>query len=151
MKAKIINDEIKKFDSVPKVWNNIIGFNYLTDSELESHGFYDVVTPDVKKSEELGDIEWNESGSVFEFAKRNKVFDQTLAELKQEKLDDLKNFNHRRLQSTDWYCSRKAETGEDIPAEILTERQGFRDDYAQHKTNIQALSSKADVVNYSFE
>lgn len=31
------------------------------------------------------------------------------------------------LASTDWYYARKAETGEDVPAEVVTKRIAARD------------------------
>ena len=46
MKAKDYNGTIKVYNRVPKSYGNIIaGFDLLSDSELEGHGFYDVVIP----------------------------------------------------------------------------------------------------------
>ena len=40
------NGTIKKFNSVPKNFGNIIGgFNTLNDTELEAFGFYNIVRP----------------------------------------------------------------------------------------------------------
>ena len=49
---------IKIFSRVPKSFGKIIGgFNSLSSSELESYGFYNIVTPTITASQELGDIE----------------------------------------------------------------------------------------------
>ena len=46
MKAIDINDSIKTYSSIPKSWGSIVaGFDLLSDSELETHGFYNIEYP----------------------------------------------------------------------------------------------------------
>lgn len=80
------NGTIKKFNSIPKSFGNIIGgFNTLNDTELEAYGFYEIVTPTITNSQELGDIEWDSDNSVFTYPVQNKTFAQSLAEMKAQK------------------------------------------------------------------
>lgn len=45
-KAVIIDGEIKTFYIVPKTWNNILGFNNLSNEKLQEHGWYDISDAD---------------------------------------------------------------------------------------------------------
>jgi len=47
MKAIQINGSIKTYSKLPKTWGTVIGgFDLLSDSDLQSYGFYDVVIPE---------------------------------------------------------------------------------------------------------
>ena len=61
-----------------------------SDSDLEAMGFYDVVTPSVKPSQELGAIEWDADNNVFTYSLVNKTYSQTVAQLKTQKIENLK-------------------------------------------------------------
>ena len=90
MKAINDNGTIKTFSSVPKSWRGKIGLQYASDSDLEALGFYDVEKPSLKPSQEYGDIEWDADNSRFTYLVNNKTFSQTVAELKDQKIANLK-------------------------------------------------------------
>lgn len=148
MKAIQIDGYIKKFAAVPKSWGNVMGgFNHLSDSELEEYGFYDVVTPDYDSATQyLGDIEWD--GSVFTYPVIDRTFTQTLAELKEQKIANLKSIYNAELSKTDWYIIRSQE-GTAAPQEILDARQALRDESGVKEAEINALTTKKAVVSYS--
>lgn len=51
---------------------------------------------------------------------------KAVAPTSEELLEDEMNGCLASLASTDWYISRKVETGIEVPADILTERQSCR-------------------------
>ena len=103
---------IKTFNSIPKDWGNVVGgFNTLSGSDLETYGFYDVVTPVIKNSQKLGAIEWSEQYSVFLYPVENKEFSQSLAEMKAQKIRNLKAIYGAELAKTDWIIIRDQELG----------------------------------------
>ena len=61
MKAVQINGSIKIYSRTPKTWGNVIGgFNLLSDSDLQSYGFYNVIIPKYNSStQKLSDIEFD--------------------------------------------------------------------------------------------
>jgi len=149
MKGIQLENEIKTYNVTPKNWGNVIGgFNYLSDSDLEGYGFYDIVTPTITASQELGAIEWDADNSVFTFPVQSKTFTQTVAELKTQKIENLKHSYSRELAKTDWYVIR-AQEGISIPQAITDARTGLRSDCATKETEINALSTKAQIADYS--
>ena len=80
--------KITVFNSTPKNWGAVIcGFNTFSNEKLQTYGFYDVVRPTIKESQELGDIEWDADNSVFTYPVQNKTYSQTVAEMKTQKID----------------------------------------------------------------
>ena len=143
------NGTIKTFNSVPKSFGKIIGgFNTLSDSELEAYGFYNIVKPSTTESQELGEIEWDADNSVFTYPVQNKTFAQSLAELKSQKIDNLKHSYGRELAKTDWIIIR-AQEGTAAPQSTLDERAALRTECASKEAEINALSTKAQIADYS--
>ena len=83
MKAKDYNGTIKVYNRVPKSYGNIIGgFDLLSDSDLEGHGFYDVVVPTYdSRIKELGDIYFDSANSQFTYPVNNKTWTESLVDL----------------------------------------------------------------------
>ena len=150
MKAKDYNGTIKTYNVVPKSYGNIIGgFDLLSDSELEGHGFYDVVTPTYDgRIKELGDIYFDSTNSQFTYAVNNKTWTETLAELKTERIAEAKQEAKMRLMHTDWYVTRKSEKGTAIPSDVQTDRDAIRTACTNHETAINAKTTKAQVMSY---
>lgn len=148
MKAINDNGTIKTFSSVPKTWGNKIGVNYMSDSELQSLGFYDVVTPTKKDSQELGDIYFDSSNNQFTYPVNNKTFTQTVSELKEQKIKNLKAIYNSELSKTDWEIVRDKELGQTTSQSTLDARAALRSECANHETSINAKTTKSDVVNY---
>jgi hypothetical protein len=150
MKAIQLSDNtIKTYSNVPKTWNNVIGFNYLDDTELKTYGFYDVIRPNVKDSEQLGEIYFDSDAEVFTYPVESKTFSETVSELKQQKIEELKSIYNSKLSDTDWYIIR-AQEGTAVPQEILDAREALRTECATHETNINAKTTKASVIDYEF-
>ena len=151
MKAKDYNGTIKKFVNIPKSYGNIIaGFNLLSNEELKTHGFYDIVTPEYNlKTQELGDIYFDSENNVFTYNINNKTWSETLAQLKEKQIEEAKISAKILLYNTDWYVIRKAEKGTAIPDDIKTERDNIRTACNNHESTINALTTKADVMNYN--
>ena len=124
MKAININGEIKLYSRLPKSWGNIIGgFNTISDSEAESYGFFNVVTPEYNSAiETLGDMFFDTDNNVYTYNVVPLVFDETLDELKETKINGLKKHTNEALAETDWYIIRKTERNIDIPQDVQDSR-----------------------------
>lgn len=153
MKAIDINGEIKIYSQLPKSWGNIIGgFNTLSDEEAKEYGFYDVVSPDYDNAVKiLGDIYFDEDNEVFTYSVENITFNETLAELKEGKIESLKNYTNKKLAETDWYVIRSAERSIDIPQDVQDARTEILSQHNTSESEINALSTKKSVVSYEFK
>ncbi len=147
MKGINLNGTIKTYNSVPKTWGNILGVNYMSDEDLKGIGFYDVVRPDTKQSEELGDIYFDAENEVFTYSVESRTYTQTVAEIKEQKIETLKSLYNSQLAKTDWYIIRGQE-GTAVPQDILDARTALRTECATHETNINAKTTKASVIDY---
>ena len=147
MKGINLNGTIKTYSSVPKTWGNILGLNYMSDKDLKGLGFYDVVRPTTKQSEQLGDIYFDADAEVFTYPVESRTYTQTVAELKEQKIANLKHLYNSELAKTDWYIIRGQE-GTAVPQDILDARTTLRTECATHETNINAKTTKASVIDY---
>lgn len=75
----------------------------------------------------------------------------TLAEVKQDKIEQVKREAYRLLQPTDWMIVRQAETGEDVPLDVLEYRQAVRDATDVAEADIMQLDSVEAVKAYQVE
>ena len=149
MKAKDYNGTIKTFSKVPNNYNGIINFSSLSDSELEGHGFYDVVIPSYdERIQQLGSIQWDSANNQFTYSVSNRTWTETLAELKTEKIKLAKQIAKLELNETDWYISRESELGTAIPSDITTKRAAVRTACNNHETSINSKTTKAQVQSY---
>ena len=137
---------IKKFTALPKVWTDENG-THLNITDGSSFGFYPVVRPTTKQSEQLGDIYFDADNEVFTYPVESKTYTQTVAELKEQKIANLKDLYNRELAKTDWYIIRGQE-GTAVPQDILDARTTLRTECATHETNINAKTTKASVIDY---
>ena len=112
-------------------------------------GFYDVVTPSTKQSQELGSIEWDSKNKVFTYPIKNKTYSQSVAELKTSKIENLKSIYGSKLVRTDWYIIR-AQEGTAAPQDIIDARAALRSECASKEAEINALSTKASIIDYQF-
>lgn len=147
MKGINVNGTIKTYSSVPKSWGSIIGVNYMSNEDLKGLGFYDVVMPSTKQSEQLGDIYFDADTEVFTYPIESKTYSETVAQLKEQKITNLKSIYNSKLALTDWYIIRGQE-GTAVPQDILDARTTLRTECATHETNINAKTTKASVIDY---
>ena len=153
MKAISLNGKIKQYNSLPKSFGNVVGgFNLLSDNELQSYGFYDIEIPaDYNDSiHNLGDLYFDEANNVFKRDLINKTWSETLDELKQNRINGYKTEINEKLKDTDWYVVRNAETGAEIPADITTKRSNYRAEGVTVENEINALTTKQEVVLYEY-
>lgn len=151
MKAIQIDGAIKRYTTIPKAWGNVIGgFDLLSSSDWEAAGFYDVVTPDYDSAtQNLGDLEWDADSSTFTYPVINKTWTQTVAELKESKIANLKSIYNRKLAETDWYIIRASEGGTATPQSILDDRAALRTECGTKEAEINAKTTKAAIASYS--
>ena len=141
-----LNGTIKTFSRLPKVWGDANG-THLNITDGSSFGFYNVVRPVPKKSEQLGDIYFDADAEVFTYPVESRTYTQTVAELKEQKIANLKHLYNSELAKTDWYIIRGQE-GTAVPQDILDARTTLRTECATHETNINAKTTKANVIDY---
>ena len=144
MKAIEINGEIKTFGSVPKKWSDENGL-HLNIGDGSAFGFKDVVTPTFNsRIEKLDNLHLD--GDVFTYDVVDITIEGTLAELKSNKIEQLKRMIGSELSVTDWYVVRYADVGTEIPADIKELRANLRDQSDILEAEINALTTKKAVV-----
>jgi len=144
------NGKIKVFNSTPKNWGAVIcGFDTFSKEKLESYGFYDVVKPTIKQSEQYGEIKWDSKNKVFTYPIKNKTYSQSITELKTQKIENLKSVYGSVLSKTDWYIIRGQE-GIAAPQNIIDARAALRSECASKEAEINALSTKSSIIDYQF-
>jgi hypothetical protein len=144
MKAIEINGKIKTFGRVPKSWSDENGL-HLNIGDGASLGFKDVVEPTFdSRIEELSNLHLE--GDVYTYDVIETPIKQTLSELKESKISDLKSLVGYELSQTDWYIIREADSGEATPTEIRGERAALRTKSDTIEAEINALSTKKAVV-----
>ncbi len=146
MKAILVNGEIKTFSRVPKSWTDENG-THLNIGDGASLGFKDVVQPTYdSRIQELDNL--NLDGDVYTYDVVDKTIPQTLAELKSQKISNLKHSIGSELSKTDWYVVRNADVGTEIPAAIKEARADLRDQSDIVEAEINALTTKKAVLTY---
>lgn len=154
MKAKEIDGNIQAYSVLPSTYKKsngsvILNFRYASKEILEAEGFYDVTYPTYDPNVEvLGDLVWDTATKVFTYSKSDINFPKTLAEMKAEKKVALKKIANQDLSNTDWYVTRKADIGTEIPDEINTQRKEIRDKVIEREAEIDALNTKKKVAQY---
>ena len=146
MKAIEINGEIKTFSKYPKNFTHKDQlYLILTDEKAKGLGFKDVVTPNIDyRTQELSQIKLD--GDVYTYDVIDRPIKETLAELKEQKIAELKLVVGSKLSVTDWYIVRKSDTGEEVPQAIKEERLALRSQGDLIESEINALTTKKGVV-----
>lgn len=98
--------------------NKIIAFN-------ETGDFSCLVFDEVVEDTEHQMSDYVMVGEEFVLNSNKKAIEK----MNQEKIAELEEY----LKSTDWYCSRFVDTGEEIPAEIKKARQNAREKISKLK------------------
>ena len=144
MKGILVNGEIKTFGKIPSVWNDENGTHL---NIKEGFGFKDVVTPTYDlRVEELSAIKL--VGDVYTYDVVDRVIVQTLAELKTQKISNLKSIIGSQLEKTDWVVIRQMDSGEVAPQEVIDSRAELRTQSNTIGLEIKALTTKKAVLTY---
>ena len=139
-----LNGTIKTFSRLPKVCNDENG-THLNITDGEAYGFYNVVVPTLNsRIEELSPIYF--SNNIFTYDVIEVPIKETLAELKEAKVAELKLMVGRKLSETDWYIIREADTGVVTSQDIKNARETLRTQSNTIEAEINALSTKKAVV-----
>ena len=149
MKAILVNGEIEVVNKLPENktidGTTIVGFNRLSDAELQEYGYYDLVKPEYdSRIEELANLHLD--GDVYTYDVIEKPIKQTVAELKANKISNLKYLIGSQLSKTDWYIIRESDSGEATPQSIKDERAELRTQSNDIEAQINALTTKKSVV-----
>lgn len=149
------NGTIQVYQSLPKSFKGsqkeyLGGFDQLTEGERKAEGLFDVVMPSGYNSaiHDLGDIYWDSANTQFTYPKTNKTWSQTLAELKTQKIANLKSNANSKLAETDWVIVRDTELGNTTDQDILDDRAAIRTSCNTKEGEINAKTTKAQVVQY---
>lgn len=149
------NGTIQVYSSVPKSFKGsqkeyLGGFDQLTRAEQKAEGLFDVVLPSGYNSQihDLGDIFWDSANTQFTYPKTNKTWSQTVAELKEQKIANLKSIANSKLAETDWVIIRDTELGNTTDSAITDARAAIRTTVATKESEINAKTTKAQVVQY---
>ena len=144
MVAIEVNGKIETFGSVPRKWSDENGLHLNIGNGAE-YGFKEVVQPTYdSRIQELDNLHLD--GDVYTYDVIDKTFTETLAELKSEKIANLKYAIGGMLFATDWYIIREADSGEATPAKIRGERAALRTQSDELEAEINALTTKKAVV-----
>ena len=144
MVAILVNGEIKTFSRVPKSWSDENGL-HLNIGDGASLGFKKVVQPAYdSRIEELSNLHLD--GDVYTYDVIDKPIKQTVAELKEQKISNLKHLIGSQLAKTDWYIIRESDSGEATPQSIKDERAALRNQSNDIEAQINALTTKKSVV-----
>ena len=144
MKAILVNGEIKTFGSVPKSWSDENGL-HLNIKDGSKYGFKDVIYPTFDaRIEELSNLHLD--GDIYTYDVIDKPIKETLAELKEQKISQLKRRVGDMLSKTDWYIIRESDSGEATPADVRGERAALRTKSDSIEAEINALTTKKSVV-----
>tara|TARA_R110000868_G_scaffold403984_1_gene681746 strand:+ start:764 stop:1216 length:453 start_codon:yes stop_codon:yes gene_type:complete len=144
MKAILVNGEIKTFGSVPKSWSDENGL-HLNIKDGSKYGFKDVVYPTFdSRIEELSNIRLD--GDVYTYDVIDRLIKGTVAELKKQKISQLKQGVGDILSKTDWYIIREADSGEATPSDVRGERAALRTKSDTIEAEINVLTTKKAVV-----
>jgi len=144
MVAILVNGEIKTFSRVPKSWSDENGL-HLNIGDGAAYGFKEVVKPAYdSRIEELANLHLD--GDVYTYDVIDKPIQGTLAELKANKIANLKHSIGSQLAKTDWYIIREADSGEATPNEVRGERAALRTQSDELEAQINALTTKKAVV-----
>jgi hypothetical protein len=117
---------------------------------LEEEGFFEVVDPNYNPAiEELGELYLEDN--KYYYTVIQKTWSESLAELKEKKLNLLSSDTRSKLLATDWYYIRKLDRNIDVPQEVEDQRAIILNNHNDKETAINNLTKKADVVSYEFE
>tara|TARA_Y100001937_G_C7098334_1_gene321240 strand:- start:504 stop:983 length:480 start_codon:yes stop_codon:yes gene_type:complete len=156
MKAINNNGKITIYPEVPQSFTSSQGVHLnapnMSEQALKEAGLFDVIISEDydQRIHDLGEIYWVTEETVFKKDLVEKTWPQTLEELKTKKINHFKSIINSELQKTDWYVIRKADNNDAIPEDVQTARTDLRAQSATVEDEINALTTKKEVVLYEF-
>ena len=156
MKAINNKGKITIYQGIPQSFTSSQGVHLnapnMTEQALKDAGLFDLIISDDydERIHDLGEIYWVVEESVFKKDLVDKTWSETLDELKAKRINNFKAIINNELQKTDWYVIRKADSNDAIPEDIQTARADLRAQSATVEDEINALTTKKEVVLYDF-
>jgi len=156
MKAINNNGKITIYQGVPQSFTSSQGVHLnapnMTEEALKNAGLFDVIISEEydERIHDLGEIYWVTEETVFKKDLVDKTWSETLDELKTNRINHFKSLVNDKLQQTDWYIIRNADNSDAVPEEIQTARADLRLQSATVEDEINALTTKKEVILYDF-
>ena len=156
MKAINKNGKITIYQGVPQSFTSSQGVHLnapnMTEEALKDAGLFDLIIDENydERIHNLGEIYWDTENTVFRKDAEDKTWSETLDELKAKRINHFKSQVNSELQKTDWYVIRKADNNDAIPEDVQTARTNLRTQSATVEDEINALTTKKEVVLYDF-
>ena len=156
MKAINNNGKITIYQGVPQSFTSSQGVHLnapnMSEQALKDAGLFDVIISEDydDRIHDLGEIYWVVEESVFKKDLVDKTWTETLDELKTKRINNFKSIVNSELQKTDWYVIRKADNNDSIPEDVITARANLRTQSTTVENEINALTTKKEVVLYNF-
>jgi len=156
MKAINKNGKITIYQGVPQSFTSSQGVHLnapnMSEQALKDAGLFDVIIDENydERIHNLGEIYWDVASTVFRKDAEDKTWSETLQELKTNRINHFKSIVNSELQKTDWYVIRKADNNDSIPEDVVTARTDLRTQSATVENEINALTTKKEVVLYEF-
>ena len=156
MKAVNNAGVITFYQSVPNSFRSSTGLHLnvkgWSDNEMKDNGLFDVIIDDSYDSRihDLGEIYWDTGATVFRKDAEDITWSETLAELKEQAINNFKAQIGNELAKTDWYIIREADNGADVPADVVDARVALRELSETVESEISALTTKKKVKTYDF-
>ena len=156
MKAINKNGKITIYQGVPQSFTSSQGVHLnapnMSEQALKEAGLFDLIIDENydERIHDLSEIYWVTEETVFKKDLVDKTWSETLDELKEKKINNFKSIVNIKLQKTDWYVIRKADNNDAIPENIQTARKDLRTQSATVENEINALTTKKEVVLYDF-
>ena len=156
MKAINKNGKITIYQGVPQSFTSSQGVHLnapnMSQKALEEAGLFDLIIDENydERIHNLGEIYWDVASTVFRKDAEDKTWTETLEELKIKRINNFKSIINFELQKTDWYIIRNADNSDAVPEEIQTARADLRSQSATVENEINALTTKKEVILYDF-
>ena len=156
MKAINNNGKITIYQGVPQSFTSSQGVHLnapnMSEQALKDAGLFDVIISEEydERIHDLGEIYWVTEETVFKKDLVDKTWSETLDELKTNRINHFKSLVNDKLQQTDWYIIRNADNSDPVPEEIQTARADLRLQSATVEDEINALTTKKEVILYDF-
>jgi len=156
MKAINKNGKITIYQGVPQSFTSSQGVHLnapnMSEQALKDAGLFDLIIDENydERIHNLSEIYWDVENTVFRKDAEDKTWSETLAELKTRKINTFKSIVNSELQKTDWYVIRKADNNDAIPEDVQTVRTDLRTQSTTVENEINALTTKKEVVLYDF-
>lgn len=169
MKARLENGEIKVYREMPQAFLTVSGFLptvnglqsvegqaipdalLMPEEDLKTFGFFDIQEDPFidDRIEEFGDFYFDEAEELFKKEILDKDFIWTLEECKENVIKNYDSILHQEFTKTDYHYIKQLELGTEIPQNVLDRRTALRQEAETVKAEINALSTKKEVLKYN--